>query len=83
MRTGAKLIEIDTSASNDYRITKDNFDRAILKCKEMNTVPKVLILTNPNNPLGRPLETADVRNTISWCRELSMHVVFVKGANTK
>ena len=58
-----------------YEITKDNFEEAIAECERKGLTPRLVVLTNPNNPLGVCMEQKQILDVIEWSREHAMHIL--------
>ena len=66
---------MDTSADEGYKFTKENFNKAIVECKRKGLTPRILMLTNPNNPLGKTIASPQIKEMIMLAREYNMHTI--------
>mmetsp|Transcript_17624 Transcript_17624/g.40792 ORF Transcript_17624/g.40792 Transcript_17624/m.40792 type:complete len:297 (-) Transcript_17624:95-985(-) len=73
---GLKLMKVPLVPSHGYALTPDSLDMA---CKQAETetgrFPKMVLLTNPNNPLGRVARRTELEAVVDWCERHSIHLV--------
>ena len=55
--------------------TVDDLDASFEKAAALNLKPKILLLTNPSNPLGTIYSAETIRNAVDWARSRGMHTV--------
>ncbi len=55
--------------------TVDDLNASFQKAMDRNLKPKILLLTNPNNPLGTIYSADTIRNAVEWGRERNMHII--------
>lgn len=67
-----KFISIDRDESNNYQIQVDEALEVI-----KNEQPDLVVLDNPNNPVGNYVLTNDIIEMIEFAKEYSEHTVFV------
>lgn len=71
-RTGVTIVPAHTAADEDFRITEEVLDTAWVAA----TVPiRMLLFTNPSNPLGRVHADEEVHTVIRWARAKRIPVV--------
>ena len=71
-RDELNVIPIHTSSATGFRLTPDLLESSF----QGAVVPvKALMLTNPDNPTGRIMESEDVDAAISWARSHGLHII--------
>lgn len=59
---------VHLSAADEYRLTPDLLQAAYDKVTlARGRPPRALLLTNPNNPLGRIMPVDELREVVAWC----------------
>lgn len=72
-RTRVVPVPAHTSSHDHFRITPE----ALSAAEAASEVPiRMLLLTNPSNPLGRVLTDEEIHAAIGWARERGIHVIF-------
>jgi aspartate/methionine/tyrosine aminotransferase len=70
--------EFDDSTSvpaEAYYPNRASLDAAVAKASKNGVTPRVLLLSNPQNPLGVCYPPAVVKEIVEWCRENKIHLV--------
>lgn len=76
MATIAKCVPIPVIQSNPADgPTISELNAAMKKAKARGLRPRILLLTNPNNPLGTIYEPEVIKRTISWARIHKLHTI--------
>jgi aspartate/methionine/tyrosine aminotransferase len=71
-RDGLTVVPVHTRADDDFRLTTGLLDAAV----DAAVVPvRALLLTNPDNPLGRVATPTDLETCIDWCAGRGIHLV--------
>lgn len=65
VRAGCKLFEARTDSAL-YNITVEALDEAAARAEASGAPPKLLILTNPSNPLGIAFSQAEIVKAVRW-----------------
>lgn len=55
--------------------TVDDLERSFQRTTELGNTPKILLLTNPNNPLGTIYSPETMMRTIEWARGHGIHII--------
>jgi aspartate/methionine/tyrosine aminotransferase len=55
--------------------TQKDLDRSYLKARKRGKRVRVLLLTNPNDPLGIVYSPDTIKSIISWARKMKLHVI--------
>lgn len=55
--------------------TVDDLDASLRFADNINVKPKILLLTNPNNPFGTIYSAETIKNAIIWARSHKMHII--------
>lgn len=58
-----------------YRITRTALDAGFERAMAAGHIPRVLLLTSPNNPLGRLYTPQELELCVTWCTERGLHLV--------
>jgi len=67
---------VPLSPDNGYALTPDMLDKACKQAEaEKGRFPKVLLLTNPHNPLGRIMPSTELKAVMDWCDAHDVHLV--------
>lgn len=74
VKAGAVPVSVPTPAPG-HKITPALLDAAVLKCRDAGQRPRVLLLTNPHNPLGTILTKSEVRALVNWARFNQVHLI--------
>jgi len=74
-RCNVAPIVVPTCAANDYFPTVEDLENAANRTESRGTDPRVLLLTNPSNPLGTVADPVAYAAAISWAVERGLHVV--------
>jgi len=63
--------------SNDPKIgpTREDLEKAALAVEAMGLRVRILLITNPNNPLGTIYSAEVMKEAIDWARSRSMHTI--------
>ena len=56
-------------------LTVDALEEAYVRAMTNGCTPRALLLTNPNNPLGRIYSDAELMTAIAWCRTHHIHLI--------
>lgn len=76
MATIAKCVPVPVIQSNPADgPTISELNAAMKKAKAKGLRPRILLLTNPNNPIGTIYEPEVIKRTISWARDHKLHTV--------
>ncbi|RZM20226.1 MAG: aminotransferase class I/II-fold pyridoxal phosphate-dependent enzyme, partial [Sphingomonas sp.] len=71
---GARVIDMPTHAP-DYAVTEATLEDAWDLALREGVLPRMLLLLNPNNPLGTVYPPHAVAAMVRWCRERNVHLV--------
>ena len=76
MRTVAKCVAFPIEQSDPVAGPSINeLNGALRKARRQGLQPRIILLTNPNNPLGTIYEPSVVKRTIKWARSKGMHTM--------
>mmetsp|Transcript_12047 Transcript_12047/g.26085 ORF Transcript_12047/g.26085 Transcript_12047/m.26085 type:complete len:507 (-) Transcript_12047:31-1551(-) len=76
MRTIAKCVAVPIMQSDPIAGPSiSELNAATNKARRQGLNPKIILLTNPNNPLGTVYEPGVVKRTIRWARSRGMHTM--------
>jgi len=77
MKVVARCVPIPVYMENhDQGPSKEDLETAARKAEEKGLTVKILLLTNPNNPLGVIYSPNVIRNSIAWARQTRrMHTI--------
>eukprot|EP00403_Amphidinium_massartii_P024030 CAMPEP_0178407242 /NCGR_PEP_ID=MMETSP0689_2-20121128/19329_1 /TAXON_ID=160604 /ORGANISM="Amphidinium massartii, Strain CS-259" /LENGTH=452 /DNA_ID=CAMNT_0020028313 /DNA_START=114 /DNA_END=1472 /DNA_ORIENTATION=+ len=71
-----KISQVDLTPADGYALSPALLDKAAKKAKEeKGRFPKVLLVTNPHNPLGRIMSRREMQEVIDWCEANDVHLV--------
>ena len=63
------------SAKGVFRLTESILNQGYEKAITRGSMPRVLLLTNPNNPTGTTMEMENILMCLKWAMERSIHVI--------
>lgn len=72
-RDGLHIVPVTTSAENDFALTIDALDAALVGSPHP---VRALLFTTPDNPLGRVYSRQEIVAVRDWATERGLHVVF-------
>lgn len=72
VRPGLRIVEVPTPAGDGFRLTPDLLEEARAQA---DAPIKALLLTNPDNPRGQVMATADVQAVLEWAEDKGLHVI--------
>eukprot|EP00455_Lapot_gusevi_P054088 TRINITY_DN8583_c0_g1_i3.p1 TRINITY_DN8583_c0_g1~~TRINITY_DN8583_c0_g1_i3.p1 ORF type:complete len:342 (-),score=79.12 TRINITY_DN8583_c0_g1_i3:146-1171(-) len=58
-----------------FFITRESLDATLASCTEQGKRVRVVLISNPSNPLGRNLTKDEVHTLITWCLEHQIHLI--------
>jgi aspartate/methionine/tyrosine aminotransferase len=67
--------EVQSLAENNFDFTIEDLDNAYDRSLSAGHPPKVLLLTNPHNPLGTVCSREYLNTIITWCRGRHLHLI--------
>jgi len=71
-----KINPVPLAPENGYALTPAMLDDACKRAeREQGRFPRVLLLTNPHNPLGRIMPPAELQALMDWCDAHEVHLV--------
>ena len=71
VRSGVEPVPVFSSSGSAGLPTNEDLDKAFSSCSN----PRVLLLTNPHNPLGTVLNAQQVHRCIKWALMRGLHVI--------
>lgn len=83
-RAGLKIEPVTTMSYHSTSQKEDGYiyypttaalDAAFERAKQAGNVPRILLLSNPHNPLGICYPQAVIEECIAWCRENKVHLI--------
>ncbi|KAK6130801.1 hypothetical protein DH2020_035466 [Rehmannia glutinosa] len=74
-RTGVEIVPIQTSSSNNFKITKSALENAYQQAQNLHLKVKGLFITNPSNPLGTSLSLEELNLLITFSINKNIHIV--------
>jgi aspartate/methionine/tyrosine aminotransferase len=72
LRNRLKIVPVHTRADDGFRLTPDLLDRTLAAA---DRPVKVLLLTTPDNPLGRVYAAGELEEILGWAEGRGLHVV--------
>ncbi|MFV1970716.1 MAG: aminotransferase class I/II-fold pyridoxal phosphate-dependent enzyme [Acidimicrobiia bacterium] len=71
-RDQLRVVPVHTSSEDDFRLTTALLEEAYTS----SSVPiSAIMLTNPDNPMGRIISSADLQAMVEWARRRGLHIV--------
>jgi len=64
-----------TPSLDDYYPTFASLENAYALAKDSGIVPRILLLSHPNNPLGIIYPKSVLQEILAWCQSRDMHVI--------
>ncbi|XP_039155769.1 1-aminocyclopropane-1-carboxylate synthase 3 [Eucalyptus grandis] len=74
-RTGAEIVPIHCTSSNDFKITARALQQAYQEAQNCNLKVKGVLVTNPSNPLGTTMTRAELDLLMDFIVEKQIHLV--------
>ncbi|KAK6130768.1 hypothetical protein DH2020_035490 [Rehmannia glutinosa] len=74
-RTGVEIVPIQSSSSNNFKITKSALENACQQAQKLHLKVKGLFITNPSNPLGTSLSLEELNLLITFSINKNIHIV--------
>lgn len=72
LRDGLVIVPVHTSAADSFRLTPRLLDQAVAS----SPVPvRALLLTNPDNPLGKVASPSELHDLVAWARRTGVQLV--------
>ena len=71
-RAGLRIVAVPTDPADGFRVTPERLEAAAAGA---DASPRILLLTNPDNPRGRLHDPADVAAAVDWAVDRGLHVV--------
>lgn len=62
-------------STDDYKLTRSSLEKAYASAADEGCRIKILVVTNPDNPLGIVHSEAEIKDMISWCIDRRVHLV--------
>src|SRR5690606_9617068 len=66
------IVPVHRQSADEFRLTTEALDRALA---EAGRPVKALLLTTPDNPLGRVYSAAELNEILAWAERAEIHVV--------
>jgi 1-aminocyclopropane-1-carboxylate synthase len=74
VKAGVVPVPVPTAAPR-YEATPRLLDAALARCRAGGRRARILLLTNPHNPLGTTMPAEAVRQLVSWARRNEIHLI--------
>lgn len=74
-RTDAEIVPIHCSSSNGFRLTKTALDNAFRRATKLNLQVKGILVTNPSNPLGTTMTSAELDTLADFIQVKNLHLI--------
>ncbi|KAJ3672813.1 hypothetical protein LUZ60_006187 [Juncus effusus] len=74
-RTGAEIVPIHCSSSNNFKITKNALEDAYKQAKKLKLQVKGVLVTNPSNPLGTTLTRTELDILVNFISDKKLHLI--------
>ncbi|CAK9312487.1 unnamed protein product [Citrullus colocynthis] len=74
-RTGVRIIPIQCSSSNGFRITAAAMEEARERAQKLKLRVKGVLITNPSNPLGTTLSCKELNLVVNFATANAIHIV--------
>ena len=74
-RTGAEIVPIKCTSSNNYKITKSALEEAYNTAKKQGLKVKGVLVTNPSNPLGITLSKDEITLLLTFISSNKIHLI--------
>lgn len=72
VRDGLRIVQVPCASDDGFRLTPARLDRALAEAE----VPvRALLLTSPDNPLGRVHTASELEALLAWAEGAGLHVV--------
>jgi len=76
VRSGLNVVHTDMEIVNgEFSLSIESLEAAYTKAVRQGSRPKMLLVTNPQNPSGRLFKKEELRQALAWTREKNMHFV--------
>lgn len=75
VRSNVKIFDVPQLINKEMKITSQALDKAYAEALEQGSKPRILLITNPNNPLGTCYKEDELRMLLVWARKHLLHVV--------
>ncbi|KAK7839928.1 1-aminocyclopropane-1-carboxylate synthase cma101 [Quercus suber] len=73
--TGAEIVPIRCTSSNDFQITETSLEAAFHEAQQRNLRVKGVLVTNPSNPLGTTLSRSELNLLLSFSTTKGIHLI--------
>ncbi|GKU94943.1 hypothetical protein SLEP1_g8364 [Rubroshorea leprosula] len=74
-RTGAEIVPIECTSSNDFQITESALEEAYQRAHKRNLRVKGVLVTNPSNPLGTSMSRAELNLLVDFISKKEIHLI--------
>ncbi|KAK7367647.1 hypothetical protein VNO80_09662 [Phaseolus coccineus] len=74
-RTGAEIVPIQCTSSNNFQITEPALQQAYQEAKKRNLRVKGVLVTNPSNPLGTTMSRTELNLLVDFIKDKNMHLI--------
>ncbi|KAL9327569.1 hypothetical protein ACSQ67_002572 [Phaseolus vulgaris] len=74
-RTGAEIVPIQCTSSNNFQITEPALQQAYQEAKKRNLRVKGVLVTNPSNPLGTTMSRSELNLLVDFIKDKNMHLI--------
>ncbi|KAJ1697213.1 hypothetical protein LUZ63_005725 [Rhynchospora breviuscula] len=74
-RTGAEIVPIHCSSSNNFKITKSALEEACKRAQKKKLRVKGVLVTNPSNPLGTTLTRHELEILVDFICAKRIHLI--------
>ncbi|GLU22967.1 hypothetical protein SLE2022_390030 [Rubroshorea leprosula] len=74
-RTGAEIVPIECTSSNDFQITESALEEAYQHAHKRNLRVKGVLVTNPSNPLGTSMSRAELNLLVDFISKKEIHLI--------
>ncbi|XP_050206938.1 1-aminocyclopropane-1-carboxylate synthase 8-like [Mercurialis annua] len=74
-RTGAEIVPIHCSSSNNFQITASALEEAYLEAQKRNLKVKGVLVTNPSNPLGTTMTRSELNLLVTFISDKNIHLI--------
>lgn len=72
LRAGLRISPVHTGSETGFELTVESLEAA---ASAAETPVRALLLTNPDNPLGRVASPAQLERVMEWCEQRDIHLV--------
>ncbi|OWM80630.1 hypothetical protein CDL15_Pgr006660 [Punica granatum] len=74
-RTGVEIVPINTSSSNNFRVTASAMEEAFSQAETLNLTVRGILITNPSNPLGTTMARDELDNILQFVLAKNIHLI--------